>query len=182
MGIIAAAAIFVKRSFAISTIAEELVVSVVLIGAMTGAIVGGAVADRIGRRKTLVWAGIVFIVGSVLAPLSPNVATLIVARAIIGLGIGFTSVTAPVYVSELAPPQSRGMLIGLYQFALTIGIALADLVGYLLASREAWRLMFGLAVVPTVFFLLVILTVPESPRWLFAHGRENDARAVLLSY
>ena len=164
MGIIAAAAIFVKRSFALTTLAEELVVSVVLLGAMTGAIVGGVVADRIGRRATLVWAAGIFIVGSLLAPLATNVAVLIVARAIIGLGIGFTSVTAPVYVSELAPPQSRGMLIGLYQFALTIGIALADLVGYLLASQQAWRLMFGLAVAPTVLFLAVILTVPKSPR------------------
>jgi len=182
MGIIAAAVIFVKNSFALSTGMEELVVSIVLVGAMIGAMVGGAVADRIGRRATLVWAGGIFIAGSVLAPLSPNVATLIVARAIIGIGIGFTSVTAPVYVSELAPPQSRGMLIGLYQFALTMGIALADLVGYWLATREAWRLMFGIAVVPTLFFLGVILTVPESPRWLFAHSREKDAESVLLSY
>ena len=182
MGIIAAAALFVKRSFALSTVLEELVVSVVLIGAMAGAIVGGAVADRIGRRRTLVWAAGIFIVGSLLAPLATDVTVLIIARAIIGLGIGFTSVTAPVYVSELAPPQSRGMLIGLYQFALTVGIALADLVGYLLADQQAWRLMFGLAVVPTVIFLAVILTVPESPRWLFAHARQKEAETVLLSY
>jgi sugar porter (SP) family MFS transporter len=182
MGIIAAAVIFVRRSFALSTFMEELVVSVVLVGAMAGALVGGAVADRIGRRATLVWAGAIFIAGSVLAPLSPDVATLIVARAIIGVGIGFTSVTAPVYVSELAPPQSRGMLIGLYQFALTLGIALADLVGYWLAKEEAWRAMFAIAVVPTLFFLGVILTVPESPRWLFAHSREKDAESVLLRY
>ncbi len=182
MGIIAAAEIFVKRSFALSTVVEELVVSIVLVGAMVGAIVGGAVADQIGRRATLVWAAGIFIVGSLLAPLAPSATVLIVARATIGLGIGFTSVTAPVYVSELAPPQSRGMLIGLYQFALTVGIALADLVGYLLATQQAWRLMFGLAVVPTVFFLVAILTVPESPRWLFAHAREKDAETVLLSY
>jgi len=182
MGIIAAAVIFVKNSFALSTFMVELVVSIVLIGAMVGAMVGGAVADRIGRRATLIWAGGIFIAGSVLAPLSPNVTTLIVARFIIGLGIGFTSVTAPVYVSELAPPQSRGMLIGLYQFALTMGIALADLVGYWLARGEAWRLMFGIAAVPTLFFLAVILTVPESPRWLFAHSRQKDAESVLLSY
>jgi sugar porter (SP) family MFS transporter len=182
MGIIAAAEIFVKRSFGLSTVVEELVVSIVLIGAMIGAIVGGAVADQIGRRATLVWAAGIFIVGSLLAPLATSAAVLIGARAIIGLGIGFTSVTAPVYVSELAPPQSRGFLIGLYQFALTLGIALADLVGYLLAAQQAWRLMFGLAVVPTVFFLIVILTVPESPRWLFAHAREKDAETVLLSY
>jgi sugar porter (SP) family MFS transporter len=182
MGIIAAAAIFVKRSFALSTLMEELVVSIVLIGAMVGAIVGGMVADRIGRRATLVWAAGIFIVGSLLAPLSTGVVILIVARAIIGIGIGFTSVTAPVYVSELAPPQSRGMLIGLYQFALTLGIALANLVGYGLATQQAWRLMFGLAVVPTLLFLGVILTVPESPRWLLAHGRAKEAEAVLRSY
>jgi sugar porter (SP) family MFS transporter len=182
MGIIAAAAIFVKRSFALSTLMEELVVSIVLIGAMVGALGGGMVADRIGRRATLVWAAGIFIVGSLLAPLAANVAVLIVARAIIGIGIGFTSVTAPVYVSELAPPQSRGMLIGLYQFALTLGIALANLVGYWLAAQQAWRLMFGIAVVPTVFFLAVILTVPESPRWLFAHARPKEAETVLRSY
>ena len=182
MGIIAAAALFVKRTFRLSTVMEEWVVSIVLIGAMIGAIVGGAVADRIGRRATLVWAAGIFILGSVLAPLSTDVAMLIVARAIIGIGIGFTSVTAPVYVSELAPPQSRGVLIGLYQFALTLGIALADFVGYWLAAQQAWRLMFGLALVPTLFFLLVILTVPESPRWLFAHGSPQDAEAVLRSY
>ena len=182
MGIIAAAALFVKQTFTLSALMEELVVSIVLIGAMIGAIVGGAVADQIGRRATLVWAAGIFIVGSLLAPLSTGVAVLIVARAIIGIGIGFTSVTAPVYVSELAPPQSRGMLIGLYQVALTAGIALANLVGYWLAAQQAWRLMFGLAVVPTLFFLLVILTVPESPRWLFAHARTKDAEAVLRSY
>jgi sugar porter (SP) family MFS transporter len=182
MGIIAAAVLFVKNTFALSPLMEELVVSIVLIGAMIGAIVGGAVADRIGRRATLVWAAGIFIVGSLLAPLSASVAMLIVARAIIGIGIGFTSVTAPVYVSELAPPQSRGTLIGLYQFALTVGIVLANLVGYWLAAQQAWRLMFGLAVVPTLFFLIVILTVPESPRWLFAHDRPKDAEAVLRSY
>jgi sugar porter (SP) family MFS transporter len=182
MGIIAAAAIFVKRTFALSTLMEELVVSIVLVGAMAGAMAGGVISDRIGRRATLVWAAGIFIVGSLLAPFSPNAATLIIARAVIGIGIGFTSVTAPVYVSELAPPQSRGMLIGLYQFALTVGIALADLVGYWLASQQAWRLMFGIAAVPTLFFLGIILAVPESPRWLFAHNRRQDAESVLRSY
>src|SRR5690242_18357994 len=83
MGIIAAAAIFVKRSFALSTVAEELVVSIVTIGAMTGALVGGAVADRIGRRATLIWAALIFIVGSLLAPLAMNVTVLVIARGII---------------------------------------------------------------------------------------------------
>jgi sugar porter (SP) family MFS transporter len=182
MGIIAAALIFVRSSFTLSTRMEELVVSVVLIGAMLGAILGGAIADRFGRRATLVSGGIIFIVGSLLAPLSPSVWLLILARMLLGLAIGFTSVTAPVYVSELAPPQSRGMLIGLYQFALTLGIALADLVGYWLASAHAWRLMFGLGAIPAVLFLVLVLTVPESPRWLVAHGQIRAAEEVLATY
>lgn len=182
MGIIAAALIFVRATFSLSIQMEEVVVSVVLIGALLGAIVGGTFADRSGRRATLVWGGIIFIIGSLIAPLSPNVATLVFARALLGIAIGFTSVTAPVYVSELAPPQSRGTLIGLYQFALTAGIALADMVGYWLATQHAWRLMFGLGAVPAIFFLLLVITVPESPRWLIAHGLPDKANAVMKSY
>jgi sugar porter (SP) family MFS transporter len=182
MGIIAAALIFVRSAFSLSTQMEEVVVSVVLIGSMVGAVVGGVFADRAGRRATLVWGGAVFIAGSILAPLSPNVFALIVSRTLLGVAIGLTSVTAPVYVSELAPPQSRGMLIGLYQFALTMGIALADLAGYLLAGEHAWRWMFGLGAIPALFFLLLVLTVPESPRWLVAHGGSREAEAVLRSY
>jgi sugar porter (SP) family MFS transporter len=182
MGIIAAALIFVRDSFHLSTQMQEMVVSIVLVGAMLGAIIGGSVADRIGRRATLLWGGAIFILGSVLAPLSPNVYTLIVARALLGLAIGFTSVTAPVYVSELAPPQSRGRLISLYQFALTVGIALADLVGYWLAGGQSWRLMFGIGAVPAALFLLLVLTLPESPRWLFAQNRFAEAQSVLRSY
>lgn len=182
MGIIAAALIFVRGSFALSTTMQEVVVSIVLIGAMLGAVIGGEVADRIGRRATLLWGGGLFIAGSILAPLSPNITTLVVARALLGLAIGFTSVTAPVYISELSPPKSRGRLISLYQFALTLGIALANLVGYWLASGQAWRTMFGLGAVPAALFLLLVLTLPESPRWLFAVGRVEQAHGVLRTY
>jgi sugar porter (SP) family MFS transporter len=182
MGIIAAALIFVRQSFTLSTQMQEIVVSIVLVGAMSGALVGGSIADRIGRRATLLWGGWIFLVGSLLAPLSPNVATLIVARAMLGIAIGFTSVTAPVYVSELSPPESRGRLIGLYQFALTLGIALADLVGYWLAGGHAWRWMFGIGALPAALFIILILPLPESPRWLFAQNRIAEAQTVLHSY
>lgn len=182
MGIIAAALVFVRKTYALSTRMEEVVVSVVLIGAMAGAVVGGTVADRIGRRATLILGGLIFIVGSLLAPLSPNVGALIAARALLGVAIGFTSVTAPVYVSELSPPQSRGRLIGFYQFALTLGIALADLIGYELAGRGEWRLMFGVGAVPAVLFLLLVLELPESPRWLSAQGRFPEAEKILHTY
>jgi sugar porter (SP) family MFS transporter len=182
MGVIAAALIFVRKSFLLSTRMEEVVVSVVLVGAMSGALAGGSITDRIGRRATLLWGGAIFLAGSLLALASPNVATLIVARLSLGVAIGFTSVTAPVYVSELAPPRSRGMLIGLYQFALTLGIALADLVGYWLASQHAWKLMFGIGAVPAALFVLLLLTLPESPRWLFAQNRIAQSESVLSTY
>ena len=182
MGIIAAALIFVRASFHLTPRMEELVVSIVLVGAMLGALLGGTLADRIGRRATLIWAAGIFLVGSLLAPLAPNVSTLLAARLLLGFAIGFTSVTAPVYVSELAAPASRGRLIGLYQFALTLGIAIADLVGYALASSHGWRLMFGLGAVPAIIFALLVMTVPESPRWLVSRGRVAQATTILETY
>lgn len=182
VGIIAAALLFVRNTFALSTRMQEVVVSVVPAGTMLGAIVGGILSDRFGRRATLLWSGIIFIVGSILAPLSPNVSALIFARALLGVAIGFTSVTAPVYVSELSPPQSRGTLIGLYQFALTFGIVFANLIGYWFAPEESWRLMFATGAIPAAIFLALVFTVPESPRWLFIHNRTREAEQVLLSY
>ena len=182
MGVIAGAMVFVRDSFTLSTRMEEIVVSVVLVGAMCGAVAGGSIADRIGRRATLLWGGAIFLAGSLLALWSPNVITLIVARGLLGIAVGFTSVTAPVYVSELAPPRSRGLLIGLYQFALTIGIVLADLAGYWLAVQHAWRLMFGLGAIPAALFVVLVVTLPESPRWLYAQNRIAEVRRVLSRY
>ena len=182
VGIIAAALLFVRNTFALSTHMQEIVVSVVPAGTMAGAIVGGILSDRLGRRATLLWSGAIFIVGSILAPLAPTIGFLIIARSLLGFAIGFTSVTAPVYVSELSPPQTRGTLIGLYQFALTFGIVFANLIGYWFASEESWRLMFGVGVVPAAVFLTLVFTVPESPRWLFIKNRSSEAEQVLLSY
>src|SRR6202789_3890717 len=182
MGVIAAALIFVRDSFHLSTVMQEVLVISVLVGVMIGALVGGTAADRIGRRKTLIWGAVLFIAGSILAPLSPNVYVLFIARALLGVAVGFTSVTAPVECPHLAPPKTRGMLIGLYQFALTSGIAVADLVGYWFAGPEGWRLMFAFGLLPALLFLFMVLTVPESPRWLFAQNRLAEAESVLTSY
>jgi len=182
MGIIAAAMVFLRTAFHLSTESQSWVVSIVLVGAMAGALTGGALADGWGRRPTMMAGGILFVAGSTLAMFAPSVAVIIVARALLGIAVGFNSVTAPVYVSELAPPKSRGRLVGLYQFTLTCGIALADLVGYWLASSGSWRLMFGLGAIPALLFLLLVFGVPESPRWLLAHGRDSEAVAILESY
>lgn len=182
VGIIAAALLFVRNTFALSTHMQEIVVSVVPAGTMAGAIVGGILSDRLGRRATLLWSGAIFIVGSILAPLAPTIGFLIIARSLLGFAIGFTSVTAPVYVSELSPPQTRGTLIGLYQFALTFGIVFANLIGYWFASEESWRLMFAIGIVPAAVFLALVFTVPESPRWLYIKKSSREAEQVLLSY
>src|ERR1700761_2706257 len=158
-GVIAAALLYVRETFHLSTVMQEVLVIAVLIGAAVGALVGGAVADRVGRRKTLIGGALLFIAGSILAPLSPNVWVLFTARMMLGIAVGFTSVTAPVYVSELSPPKSRGVLIGLYQFALTSGIALADLVGYWLAGPQGWRWMFAFGLLPALIFLVMVMTV-----------------------
>ena len=182
IGIIAAALVFVHKAFHPSESAESFVVSIFLIGSMLGSFCGGMIADRIGRRSTLLWGGTIFIAGSLLAALAPEVYSLMAARELLGVAIGFTSVTAPVFVSELAPPQSRGTLIGFYQLALVIGIAVANLVGYLLADAHAWRLMFGLGAAPAALFTVLVLALPESPRWLCARGSFGEAEAVLRTY
>lgn len=182
MGVIAAALLFVQTSFRLSTQMQQWVVSIVLVGAMVGAVTGGSLADRAGRRITLLSGSVLFIVGSLMAFLAPDVYLLIAARIVLGVAIGFTSVAAPVFVSELSPPQSRGKLIGLYQFALTAGIALADVVGYWLAPAHAWRAMFGLGALPAALFLLLLLSLPETPRWLYERGRNAEAERVLASY
>ena len=158
---------------------EEWVVSSVLVGSTFGAVVGGSLSDRFGRRKTMLWGGAIFCLGSTLAALAPSVTILVLARFTLGLAVGFTSVTAPVYISELAPSHSRGRLISLYQLALTFGIAFADLVGYLLAERHAWRWMFGVGLLPAMLFVLAVLPLPESPRWLLTRGRRAQAEAEI---
>jgi sugar porter (SP) family MFS transporter len=182
IGIIAPALVFVHKAFNPSESAESFVVSSFLIGSMLGSFCGGMIADRIGRRSTLLWGGTIFIAGSLLAALAPGIYSLMAARGLLGVAIGFTSVTAPVFVSELAPPQSRGTLVGFYQLALVIGIAVANVVGYLLADARAWRLMFGLGAAPAAVFAGLVLVLPESPRWLCARGFFDEAEAVLRTY
>ncbi len=184
IGIIDAALLFVKAKdqFDLSNLMQEIVTSAVLVGVMVGALAGGMIADRLGRRSTLLWGTAIFIVGSMIAQFAPDANTLVAARFILGISIGFTSVTAPVYLSELSPPQSRGKLIGLYQLNLTLGIAISNVVGYLLADAKDWRHMFGAGAIPAAVLFLLVLTLPESPRWLCTKGLFDKAKQILNSY
>jgi MFS transporter, SP family, galactose:H+ symporter len=178
-GVISGAILFITKDFALTTRLEAFTISVVLIGCMAGSVVAGSVADRIGRRQTLMSAGLVFLVGSILSALAPDEAMLLVGRFIVGIGIGFSSVVAPLYISEVAPASSRGALVSLYQFAITVGILAAYVVDYALAGGGEWRWMLGLAVIPSLVLFFGMLGMPESPRYLFKIGRADRARSEL---
>ncbi|MBZ5630209.1 MAG: sugar porter family MFS transporter [Acidobacteriia bacterium] len=178
-GVISGAVIFIKRDFSLATFPQELVVSVVLAGAATGALTGGRLADRFGRRRTLLATSVIFIAGAIICAVAPSLTMLVVGRAVVGVGIGLACTTVPVYISEVSPATARGWQVSLFQLAITIGILAAYLVDYAYAESAAWRWMLGLAAVPGAILGLGMLFMPESPRWLAEHGDMNAAHAVL---
>src|SRR5579871_3969321 len=150
-----------------------------LYGTVVGSLIGGWPADRFGRKATLLWIGILYFVGAVGSGLAPNVATFIAARVIGGLGIGISTVVAPMYISEIAPPKHRGRLAGLFQFNIVFGILIAFVSNRLLADvgDDAWRWMLGVAAFPSLLYTLFCLGLPESPRWLIS--RKGDRAAAI---
>jgi SP family galactose:H+ symporter-like MFS transporter len=178
-GVISGAILYIANTFSLDKGMQGLVVSVVLVGAMAGAVGTGFLADNIGRRLTLLIAGIVFAVGAVVSALAGNVAVLIVGRLIVGCAIGIASVASPLYISEVAPAAIRGSLVSLYQFAITVGILAAFGVDLALARAHAWPWMFGIGLFPALVLIAGMLTMPESPRFLFKVGRDEEARAIL---
>ena len=150
-----------------------------LYGTVVGALLGGWLADRFGRKATLLWIGVLYFIGAVGSGLAPNVATFIVARIIGGLGIGISTVVAPMFISEIAPPKYRGRLAGMFQFNIVFGILIAYVSNRLLAGvgDNAWRWMLGVAAFPSVLYALFCFGLPESPRWLLS--RKGDRQAGL---
>src|ERR1035438_2935482 len=139
-----------------------------LYGTVLGSLLGGWPTDRYGRKATLLWIGLLYFVGAVGSAIAPNVACFIAARTIGGLGIGISTVAAPLYISEIAPPQSRGRLAGMFQFNIVFGILIAFVSNALLAGigANAWRWMLGVAAFPSLLYALLCIGLPESPRWL----------------
>src|SRR5277367_5483970 len=148
-----------------------------LYGTVVGSLLGGWPADRFGRKATLLWIGVLYFVGAVGSGLAPNVATFIVARVIGGLGIGISTVVAPMYISEIAPAKYRGRLAGMFQFNIVFGILIAFVSNALLANvgDNAWRWMLGVAAFPSLLYAVMCFGLPESPRWLL--GRKDDLAA-----
>jgi len=178
-GVISGAILFVQEDFALTTFREEVVVSAVLLGAVLGAMVGGRLADRFGRRNVLLAVAGLFILGALWTAAAPDMAWLAAGRVLVGVAIGIASFTAPLYISEISPPHIRGRLVSLNQLMITIGIVVSYLADYSLAGSHAWRWMFGVAAAPAIVLAAGLLLVPESPRWLLADGRRGHAREIL---
>jgi len=147
-----------------------------LYGTVVGSLIGGWPADRFGRKATLLWIGVLYFVGAVGSGLATNVSMFIVARVIGGLGIGISTVVAPLYISEIAPPKYRGRLAGMFQFNIVFGILIAFVSNAMLAGigENAWRWMLGVAAFPSLLYAIFCFGLPESPRWLLS--RKGDLK------
>ena len=153
-----------------------------LYGTVLGSLVGGWPTDRLGRRPTLVWIGILYFVSAVWSGLATGVYTFIAARFIGGLGVGMSTVAAPLYIAEIAPPAWRGRLAGLFQFNIVFGILVAFVSNALLAGigEHAWRWMLGVEAVPALIYTVLCFAIPESPRWLIARKGDHAAGVEVL--
>ncbi|MBW4024198.1 MAG: sugar porter family MFS transporter [Proteobacteria bacterium] len=179
IGVISGALKFIGDAFHASDAAKEWIVSSMMFGAALGALAAGVLSYRLGRKASLILGAIIFVVGSLFCAFSWSIASLIVARIVLGVAIGIATFTAPLYISEIAPPAKRGSMISTYQLMITIGILAAFISDTLLAYLGAWRWMLGIVAVPGALFLLGVLRLPNSPRWLLMRGRSREAREVL---
>jgi sugar porter (SP) family MFS transporter len=179
-GVVSGALLFVKKDFGgLSNFQQELVTSLLLVGAVVGALGAGRISDKIGRRPTVLITAVIFIVGVLLAAFTPTYPMLLAARVIIGLAVGSASMIVPLYIGEIVPPRLRGGLVSLNQLAITVGILGSYLIDYGLSGTGNWRLMFGLAAIPAALLFIGMLFQKESPHWLIRQGREDEARGVL---
>lgn len=178
-GVISGAILFIQNQFSLSATMEEIVVSSVLVGAVMGAVIGGALTDRFGRRGMIILAGNIFTVTAIGTALAPTVTWLIAARVVSGIAIGIASFISPMYIAELVPSKVRGSLVAVNMLAITTGIVVAYLVDYAFSAVHGWRFMFGLAAIPSIILVIGMWRLPDSPRWLISKSRVDEARRVL---
>ncbi len=158
-----------------------VVIGMALWGTVVGAFFGGIPTNKIGRKNTLVWIGVLYTISAVGSAFANDPITFAIFRFIGGLGVGASTIAAPAYISEIAPAKDRGKLVGLYQFNIVFGILIAFLSNYLLnnVGENAWRWMIGVEAFPAAIYTLFALTIPKSPRWLLTKFRNREAIAVL---
>ncbi|MFF9127871.1 sugar porter family MFS transporter [Streptomyces sp. NPDC014889] len=181
-GVISGALLYIKHDFRLNAFEQGSVVSILLIGAMLGAVSAGRMADRLGRRKALATEGTVFLVGTAILTTAPGYWTLIVGRLVLGLAVGAASATVPVYLSEVSPKEIRGRVLTLNQLMITSGILISYFINLAFSSNGQWRGMFAVGAIPALIMVLgALLLLSESPQWLILHGRADTARTVIAS-
>ena len=180
-----------EKAFDLSKLGTGFNVGAILIGCAFGAFAAGRLSDRLGRRGVMMIAAVLFLVSALLAGAAPTSATFILARLLGGLGVGAASVLSPVYIAEVTPAAIRGRLSSVQQIMIITGLTGAFFANYALAHAAggsqaalwggfpAWRWMFWMQVIPAAVYFLALLAIPESPRFLVARGRDDEARAVL---
>lgn len=164
-----------------------LVTASAIIGCIPGAMISGFLSDRFGRRKILFLCAFLFAISAIFSAFPPNLVAFIFARLIGGIGIGIASMACPVYIAEIAPPKLRGRLGTLFQLGIVIGIFITLFINGKIQSlgdevwniKLGWRWMLGVETIPAVLFILMLIPIPESPKWLIQAGREEEARMVL---
>ncbi|WP_440171072.1 sugar porter family MFS transporter [Arthrobacter sp. SAFR-044] len=183
-GVISGALLYMNDSLNMTSVEEATVVSALLFpGAAVGALTGGRMADKLGRRGSLLVCALLFLVGAMGCALAPTVTFMIAARIVLGLGVGAAAVTCPLYLAEMAPANLRGRMVTINELMIVTGQMLAFAINALLDAlihdNEVWRTMLGIASVPAIALLAGMLMLPESPRWYAIRGRLEDSRRVL---
>ena len=178
-GVISGALPFIKATFGLSIQESEAIVTAVLIGAVLGTILSGVITRKLGRHFAIWMSAFIFCVGALLCAFSINLYMLVVSRIILGIAIGLTSFTAPLYLSEIAPKNLRGSMIAMFQFMITVGILVSYITDTIFTPSCSWRWMFGITFFPAFVLFLAVLSLPKSPRWLVLVGKMDEARTVL---
>jgi MFS transporter, SP family, arabinose:H+ symporter len=172
----------IQQLWSLDVFEHGLTVSIALIGTVIGAMLGGFPTDALGRKKTLLWIALLFLISAIGSALANDWYTFLVFRFVGGLGVGCSSVTAPMYISELSPASHRGRFVAMFQFNVVLGILIAYFSNYFLqdVGENAWRWMLGIQAFPATLFFLLIFILPESPRWLIVkRNREDEAFKIL---
>ena len=185
--VVAGAIGFIQEKYTLSPAMTGWAASCALVGCMAGAMLAGWLSDKLGRKKVLMIAGFAFAVSSIGRLIPSDIEYFIFFRFIGGIGIGIASILAPMYISEIAPADIRGRLISIYQLGIVTGILLIYFVNAGIAGlhdnawnvNSGWRWMFGSGLVPSLIFILLLLPIPESPRWLAKQNRWNEADVIL---
>jgi sugar porter (SP) family MFS transporter len=179
LGNISGALLFITKEFDLSTKQTEWVATIVVAGSIAGALIASRLANAIGRKPTMVLVALTYAVFAVLSGLATSLVWLDVSRFFLGVTIGVSIVTAPIFVAEIAPAAVRGGLIVMYQVATVSGIVIAYFVDFALAGSGSWRVMLALSAIPSLAVLAILAKLPDTPRWYLMKGRRDEARETL---